>query len=166
VACSQPVTEGILAAVRDFFGHEVVIPDTIPLSQPEKKLRSTLEPAISAGLVTALQVMIALRTVRNRRLFRTESPTFHRYLHDHFGLQPTQISETLSAISTMENLLLDIFPTLPDSGPDLTQYEAYCDRANFGRPRSTQVAPYRRMGRPPGHCPKLPSKANSLQAHA
>jgi hypothetical protein len=142
---------GYLSAVPlvDFFGHESP-PDTLPLLREEKKLRSKLEPAIQAGLATTLQVTLALRTVRNRRLFRTESPTFLRYLRDRFGLKPAQISETLSAISSVENLLLDIFPVLPDSPPELSEYETYCESTRVGRPRSTEVAPYRRMGRPPG----------------
>ena len=52
-----------------------------------------------------------------------------------------QVFEMLSAISTVENLLLDIFPT-----PDAIDYETYSARINLGQPRSGQVTPYRRMG--------------------
>ena len=134
----------------DFFGNESP-PDTLPLQPAEKKLQSVLEPTVQSGLGTALQVVVALRVLRNKRLFRTQSATFQRYLSQKFGLGPQQVCEALSAISMIENLLLDIFPVLPNSTPDLTEYETYPLRTPPGRPRSTQVAPYRRMGRPPGH---------------
>jgi hypothetical protein len=130
----------------DFFEHEPP-PDTVPLLREEKKLRAILEPVIGSGLETALAVTLALRTVRNRRLFRNISPTFQRYLRDRFGLRPTRIVEMLSGISTVENLLLDIYPFSAE--PDMADSQSGYPK--LGRPRSTQVAPFRRMGRPPGH---------------
>ena len=136
--------------VHDFFGNESP-PDTLPLAPAEKKLCSVLEPTVQSGLETALQVVVALRVLRNKRLFRTQSATFPKYLCEKFGLGPKEVYEALSAISTFETLLGDLFPVLPNSTPDLPEYEAYSLRTNLGRPRSTQVAPFRRMGRPPGH---------------
>jgi len=54
--------------------------------QSEKRRKQELETLVQAGLEEFLRVGQALAEIRNRRLYRTEYPTFEQYVRAKFGL--------------------------------------------------------------------------------
>ena len=67
-------------------GREEAPPDTIKLSRAEQRLKAELEPVIASELPALLQAALALRRIRNARLFRTEAATFSEYLARKYSL--------------------------------------------------------------------------------
>ena len=65
---------------------ESVIEGSIPLTSGEKRRKQELEALVQAGLEEFLRVGQALAEIRNRRLYRTEYPTFEQYVRAKFGL--------------------------------------------------------------------------------
>jgi hypothetical protein len=82
-----------------------LIPDTIPLSAREKKLKAELEQVVAGGLDEFLRVGNALAQLRNRRLYRTEFATFSEYVRVKFALARSTADQLIRSSQTAESLI-------------------------------------------------------------
>jgi hypothetical protein len=87
-----------------FFGRDESPTDTIKLSRAEKQLK----PIVASELPALFKAALALRRIRNARLFRTEAATFSGYLADRYALFQTAIRELFNSIATTEELVRDL----------------------------------------------------------
>jgi hypothetical protein len=74
-----------------------------------------LEPVIANDLPAMMTVALALRAVRDARLFRVESTTFAGYLAHKFDLSPDAIAVAADAISA-EAILRDLALSTEEQG--------------------------------------------------
>src|SRR6516164_6583928 len=91
-----------------FFGREESPPDTVKLTRAEQKLKAQLEPIVASELPALLKAALALRRIRNSRLFRTEAATFPLYLAQRYSLSVGAIKEVASSITATEDLIGDL----------------------------------------------------------
>jgi hypothetical protein len=84
---------------------EEPLPDVIPLTSSEKRRKQELEALVQAGLKEFLRVGQALAEIRNRRLYRTEFPTFEQYVRAKFGLARSSADQLIRSASTAQCLL-------------------------------------------------------------
>jgi hypothetical protein len=96
---------------------EEPLPDVIPLTSGEKRRKQELETIVKAGLQEFLRVGQALAEIRNRRLYRTEFPTFEQYVRAKFGLARSSADQLIRSSRTAE-CLLEAGAELP---PDTTE---------------------------------------------
>jgi len=72
--------------------HEVIVVDKIEISdslnEQEAALFQDLEGTISLGLETSMEVVDALLSVRDNRLYREKFPSFSKYCEVRWGIKP------------------------------------------------------------------------------
>ena len=137
-----------------FFGPEESPPDTIKLTHAEQKLKAQLEPIVASELPALLKAALALRRIRNSRLFRTEAATFPLYLAQRYSLSVGAIKEVASSITAIEDLIGDLVLAPPAGAPASTI------QPRLGR-KPTHLKPFShgRTGRPR-------KVAGRIQAHS
>jgi hypothetical protein len=81
------------------------IPDSVPLTPREKKLKAELEAVVAHGLDEFLRVGAALAELRNRRLYRCEAHDFATYVKTKFALARSTADQIIRSSQTAESLL-------------------------------------------------------------
>jgi hypothetical protein len=98
---------------------------------------------IASELPGLLQAALALRRIRNARLFRTEAVTFSEYLARRYSLSVGVIREVMGAIAASEELIRDL--ALRPDDPDR---EGRLRTVGLGRYALAPVIKPLRTGRP------------------
>ena len=91
------------------------VPDTIPLTGKEKTLKAQLESIVDNGLEKFLQVGQALAELRNKRLYRTEFPTFEAYIQSRFHLHRASVDGVIRSAETAQLLIDSGVELAPDT---------------------------------------------------
>lgn len=78
----------------------------------EKLRKEQLEQIVAHGLQEFLKVGAALAELRNRRLYRTEYPSFEAYIKNRFGLHRSAVDGVIRSAQTAQ-VLLDAGIELP-----------------------------------------------------
>jgi hypothetical protein len=81
------------------------VPDAIPLSARERTRKAELEQIVQYGLEKFLEVGLALRELRNSRLYRVEHPTFEAYVQARFGLHRSAVDGVIRSAQVAQVLL-------------------------------------------------------------
>jgi hypothetical protein len=81
------------------------IPDTIPLTAAEKRLKDRLEGIVERGIGQFFEVGQALGELRAKRLYRTTHPTFEAYVKDRFGLARSTVDGVIRSAQTAQSLI-------------------------------------------------------------
>jgi len=75
-----------------------------PITLPESRDLIALESVIERGLETFVQVGEALAEIRDRKLYRTEHPTFDAYLDKKWSLSRSRACRLIQAAETVKVL--------------------------------------------------------------
>jgi hypothetical protein len=81
------------------------LPDVLPLTTREKKLKIELEAIVEHGFEEFLRVGNALAELRNRRLYRCEFPTFAEYVKTRFAIARSAADQLIRSFQVATSLL-------------------------------------------------------------